>query len=83
MVVTLMKKLFLDAKIYIDINDVTIQTPTGTTQIDHIIVSKFGIFVIETKNMSGWIFGSPDQAQWTQSLPGGNRFRFQNPLRQN
>lgn len=83
MVVTLMKKLFLDAKIYIDINDVTIQTPTGTTQIDHIIVSKFGIFVVETKNMSGWIFGSQDQAQWTQSLPGGNKFRFQNPLRQN
>lgn len=81
--VTLMKKLFLDPKVYIDINDVTIQTPTGTTQIDHIIVSKFGIFVVETKNMSGWIFGSPNQAQWTQSLPGGNKFRFQNPLRQN
>lgn len=83
LVVTFMKKMFLDAKVYIDINDVTIQTPTGTTQIDHIIVSKFGIFVIETKNMSGWIFGNPDQAQWTQSLPGGNKFRFQNPLRQN
>jgi restriction system protein len=83
MAVIVMQKIFLDSKIYIDINDVTIQTPTGTTQIDHIIVSKFGIFVIETKNMSGWIFGSPNQAQWTQSLPGGNKFRFQNPLRQN
>lgn len=83
MAVTLMKKLFLDAKLYIDINDVTIQTPTGTTQIDHIIVSKFGIFVIETKNMSGWIFGSSEQAQWTQSFPSGIKFRFQNPLRQN
>lgn len=83
MAVTLMKKLFLDKNIYIDINDVTIQTPTGTTQIDHIIVSKFGLFVIETKNMSGWIFGSPEQAQWTQSLPGGKKFKFQNPLRQN
>jgi len=81
--VILMKKLFLDSKIYIDINDVTLQTPTGTTQIDHIIVSKFGIFVVETKNMSGWIFGSPSQSNWTQSLPGGKKFRFQNPLHQN
>lgn len=81
--VTLMKKLFLDSKTYIDINDVTIQTPTGTTQIDHIIVSRYGIFVVETKNMSGWIFGGVEQAQWIQSLPGRNQFRFQNPLRQN
>lgn len=81
--VILMKKIFLDSKIYTDINDVTLQTPTGTTQIDHVIVSKFGIFVVETKNMSGWIFGSPNQPNWTQSLPGGKKFRFQNPLHQN
>lgn len=81
--VTLMNKLFLDSKIYTDINNVTLLTPTGTTQIDHIIVSKFGVFVIETKNMSGWIFGDVDQAQWTQSFPGRSKFKFQNPLRQN
>ena len=33
----------------------------GTTQIDHILVSKYGIFVIETKNRKGWIFGGPQQ----------------------
>lgn len=41
-----------------------------------------GIFVIEAKNMGGWIFGDVRQAQWTQSL-WGKKFRFQNPLHQN
>ena len=56
----------------------------GSTQIDHIVVSKFGIFVIESKDYSGWIFGEKDQTFWTQSLPGGkNKFQFQNPIHQN
>jgi hypothetical protein len=57
-------------------------TPDGTTQIDHIFVSCFGIFVVETKNMKGWIFGAENQAQWTQKI-FRKSFRFQNPLRQN
>ncbi|GAA5217196.1 NERD domain-containing protein [Corallincola platygyrae] len=54
----------------------------GTTQIDHIFVSRFGIFVVETKNMRGWIFGSEKQATWTQKIYRQS-FKFQNPLRQN
>lgn len=76
-------KIFLDPKIYHSLNNVTLNTDNGTTQIDHVIVSRFGIFVIEAKNFGGWIFGSADQPQWTQSLPGGKKFKFQNPLRQN
>lgn len=76
------KKIALNGNVYRDVNNVTICTSNGTTQIDHIIVSRYGIFVIETKNMEGWIFGSEKDAQWTQSLYG-NKFRFQNPLRQN
>ncbi len=83
LVMTAGKKLFFDAEIYLDINNVTIPTTNGTTQIDHVIVSRYGIFVVETKNMAGWIFGSENQAEWTQSLPGGRKFKFQNPLRQN
>jgi len=79
---SLAHKLFLDSTIYRELNNVTIPTPDGTTQIDHIIVSRFGIFVIEAKNMNGWIFGDEKSAQWTQSFPGG-KFKFQNPLRQN
>ena len=76
------KKIVLNGDVYRDINNVTISTTNGTTQIDHIIISRYGIFVIETKNMEGWIFGSENDAQWTQSLYG-KKFRFQNPLRQN
>jgi hypothetical protein len=75
-------KISLDKNIYRVLNNVTIPTPDGSTQIDHVIVSRFGIFVIEAKNMSGWIFGNEKSANWTQSFPGG-KFRFQNPLRQN
>jgi hypothetical protein len=74
--------LFLDDKIYHSINNVTIPTANGTTQIDHVIVSRFGLFVVETKNMKGWIFGDEHSKQWTQSL-FGKKHRFQNPLHQN
>lgn len=73
----------LDKSIYTALKDITIKMNNGTTtQIDHILVSKFGIFVIETKNMKGWIFGSKEQKQWTQSIYG-KKNSFQNPLDQN
>jgi len=68
---------------YSIINDVTLPLEDGgTTQVDHIVVSRFGIFVIETKNMSGWIFGNEKQAKWTQTIHR-SKHQFQNPLRQN
>ncbi|MFN5580765.1 MAG: nuclease-related domain-containing protein, partial [Akkermansiaceae bacterium] len=54
----------------------------GTTQIDHVVVSPFGIFVVETKNYRGWIFGSEKQPQWTQQI-FRKKHKFQNPLHQN
>ena len=75
-------KVLLDSSVYRDLNNVTIPTRDGTTQIDHVIVSRYGIFVIEAKTMKGWIFGNENSAEWTQSFPGG-KFKFQNPLRQN
>ncbi|MEP4079835.1 nuclease-related domain-containing protein [Haloferula sp.] len=54
----------------------------GTTQIDHVVVSPYGVFVIETKNYRGWIFGSEKQKQWTQTIYKRKQ-RFQNPLHQN
>lgn len=80
--VALAKKLFLDSNLYFDVNNVTIPTLNGTTQIDHIIVSQYGIFVVETKNMEGWIFGDAKSPTWTQSL-FGKKSKFQNPLHQN
>jgi hypothetical protein len=74
----------LDPKIYRVFNDVVLPRPDGkgTTQIDHVVVSPFGIFVIETKNYGGWIFGDEDSRYWTQTIYG-KKSRFQNPLHQN
>jgi hypothetical protein len=72
----------LDPQRYHQFHDVTLPTADGTTQIDHIIVSIYGIFVIETKNMGGWIFGNPHQPKWTQTF-GKSKNSFQNPLWQN
>lgn len=75
-------KSHLDSEQYTLIENLTLPTEDGTTQIDHVVVSQFGIFVIETKNMKGWIFGGASQKKWTQSL-FTKRIQFQNPLHQN
>ena len=64
------------------LNHVTLRLHYGTTQIDHILVSRFGVFVIETKDYKGWIFANSSSESWTQVLYQA-KFRFQNPLRQN
>ena len=73
----------LPSSVYRQFHDVTLPTEGGTTQIDHVFVSVFGVFVVETKNMSGWIFGSEQDRIWTQVFPSGRKIKFQNPLRQN
>jgi hypothetical protein len=75
-------RLFLDKREYRLLKDVTLPTPQGSTQIDHVIVSRFGLFVIETKNMKGWIFGNPTQKSWTQQIYR-RKHSFQNPQHQN
>ena len=80
--VNLSAKSQLPEDIYHPIHNVTLPTKDGTTQIDHIFVSKYGVFVVETKNMKGWIFGSEKQASWTQQIYKVKN-KFQNPLRQN
>jgi hypothetical protein len=80
--VNLLIKFFLDKNEYHLSKNVTLPTDDGTTQIDHIIVSKYGIFVIETKNMKGWVFGSENQKQWTQQI-FKHKSKFQNSLHQN
>ncbi|ACV27163.1 nuclease-related domain-containing protein [Kangiella koreensis] len=72
----------LDPNQYTIFHDVTLPTTNGTTQIDHIIISRQGIFVIETKNYSGWIFGSEKSRFWTQVIYKAKN-KFQNPLLQN
>ena len=64
------------------INDVMLHTDYGTTQIDHVVISVYGIFVIETKNYKGWITGNEYGDYWTKNMYG-NKYSFRNPLKQN
>ena len=64
------------------INDIIIQSNGYTSQIDHLVVSIYGIFVIETKNYTGWITGYEDSKQWTQNI-FGHKSSFYNPIKQN
>lgn len=54
-----------------------------TTQIDHLVVSPFGIFVIETKNYSGWIFGAEKSKRWKETFKTTKGKYFYNPIKQN
>ena len=54
-----------------------------TTEIDLIYVTQKGLFVIESKNYSGWIFGDSKSRYWTSCLPNGDHNRFYNPIKQN
>ena len=68
---------------YIILNDVYLPLPDGTTtQVDHIVVSRYGIFAVETKNYSGWIFADANSKVWTQTIYR-KKSTFQNPMRQN
>ena len=81
----------LPADDYTILHDLMIADSNGrTTQIDHIVVSRYGVFVIETKCFKGWVFGDEKSRVWTQSLSVGGRWfsdtekhTFQNPIRQN
>lgn len=64
------------------LNDCLLPTENGTTQIDHIVLSRFGIFVIETKNYSGKLYGKEFSEHWTQ-INGRSKVSIYNPLRQN
>ncbi len=68
---------------YVLLNNCTLpDEQTGTTQIDHILLSPYGVFIIETKNYKGWVFGNERQKMWTQKI-FKKSYKFQNPLHQN
>lgn len=65
------------------LNDVTIKLQSGnTSQIDHILLSPYGIFVIETKNYKGIIRGTAEDKTWQQVI-GKKTYDLYNPLMQN
>lgn len=54
-----------------------------TTEIDVVFITQKGIFVLESKNYSGWIFGDEKSFNWTAMLPNRKKYRFYNPIMQN
>lgn len=64
------------------LNNITLPTKDGTTQIDHILISTKGIFVIEAKHYSGLILASTSSPTWSQAFHKRS-YQFQNPIRQN
>ena len=59
-----------------------LQAVDNTTQIDHVVVSNYGIFVIETKNYKGWICGNEFDDYWTQVIYKMKE-KLRNPIMQN
>jgi hypothetical protein len=82
MLVHIFTKIHLDKNKFHLLKNVTLPVGDEKIQIDHIIVSRYGVFVIETKNLKGWIFGDPHQKTWTQKIFKYTK-KFQNPLHQN
>ena len=72
----------LDPTKYRVINDVMLDVDGKTSQIDHLVVSDFGVFVIETKNYKGWIIGEEHSESWTQVIYK-RKEKLYNPIRQN
>lgn len=69
-------------KEYMYLSDLLVENPkssTGYSQIDHVIITPYGLFVIETKNYQGTIYGGKDRKTW---LING-KFKMMNPLMQN
>ncbi|WP_253199432.1 NERD domain-containing protein [Clostridium tagluense] len=72
----------LDKTKYKLINNIMLQIENKTTQIDHVIVSNYGIFVIETKNYKGWIIGNEFDENWKQVIYK-RKEKLHNPIKQN
>lgn len=55
----------------------------SSTEIDLVCITSMGVYVIESKNYNGWIFGSLDQQHWTQVFANQTKNKFYNPILQN
>ena len=69
-------------KDYYVFNNVYIRKGNQSIQIDHVVISRYGVFVIETKNYKGWVYGSANAEHWTQNIYG-HKYQLYNPTRQN
>jgi hypothetical protein len=71
---------FLDVTTYHPCYGLVIPSAAGPIRLDHLVVSRYGLFVVETCRHGGWIIGDARFPQWTSVYPGGARGHFPNPL---
>ena len=62
------KKMLQLSDEYTIFNNLLFESNGRSTQIDHIVVSPYGVFVIETKGYKGWILGGENSEYWTQVI---------------
>lgn len=67
---------------YLIINNLVLSSKGKTSQIDHLVISDYGLFVIETKNLKGWIIGNENAEYWRQVIYHRTEW-FYNPIHQN
>ena len=67
---------------FVVMNDVIVPSRTGSAQIDHVVISEYGVFVIETKNYAGILDGDASGKTWRKTL-GGRAIEIRNPVMQN
>ena len=72
----------LERSRYTIFNDLVLPSGGGTVQIDHLVVSRLGIFVIESCHVRGWISGTEVQERWRQHFTW-RAVRFPNPMHRN
>ena len=75
-------KKYAGIRSYKVINDLYLPLYDKTTQIDHVLVGFFGILVVETKNLSGEVYGDPKKKDWLH-IVGPKKHKLYNPLLQN
>jgi hypothetical protein len=72
----------LDTRIYTVLHDLLLPAGGGTVHIDHLVISRFGVCVIDSIHRGGWISGTEVQARWQQKI-FGRIYRFDNPVHAN
>ena len=65
------------------LNNVYIPYKDKTSEVDVLLLHETGIYVFESKNYSGWIFGDENQYKWTQMINKNTKEKFYNPIKQN
>lgn len=68
---------------YVNMKTIMLKTKSGSTELDHVVVSIYGIFVVETKNYSGTVIGDDKYKNWKHYDRSGKEREFYSPIKQN